>query len=210
MAPSLLQTKVHPHVTNIDSNPHVRSVRCDDEKSLVVTLSDIRAAEYWYAGQILAGSSDSFMCLDENGHVGPLSRLLLRVDRISYEEPIPADDMLLPPVYVTREFTSNVDVPWTSLDSERALGGQVVFTTRVALPEDCFELFELDYERKAGPREDELRSLFAANETHHSEMKSVFARKLVRQLGFFDFASSAISSVSSAVSSATSYVSSAV
>lgn len=186
---------LHPHVNSLDGNPHVSGVACADAGSMSVSLSDVRAAEGWLAGQILAGGREVFDCREErDGPALPFARIIQRVAGIN----VGVGNAAV-------VFTHPADVPWEDLPA--ATPGRIRFETSLAGPEHCFESISMEYSRVPSPHEAELRRVLRANATMLAELRRL-------QWGWLGSAASAISntvsSVSSAVSSAVNTASNAV
>lgn len=190
---------IHPHVTTLNDNPHVLKVVCPDAHTMTIFLSDSRAAEAWVAGQILAGTQQSFECQEAaDGPAMPFARILKRLS--SFTIGVGNNEA---------SYAHSADVPWEDLRPNML--GRIVFETSLAGPEHCFESVSMEYSRVPAPHEAELRRALAGNATMQDELRRRYLQSLWDRASnlFSNAASNVASGVSSAVNAVSNTVSTA-
>lgn len=167
------------HVITLDPNTLVAAIECPDEHSMSIRLHDVRAAEFWRIGSILAGTLEVWQCRDHTGKPHPFARELRAVRSVS----------------MAGETMNFNDIPFAELEPDRAYPAVVTLATQEAGAHACFERLHLNFYRTPGPFEAEIKEAARTNAT------------LRRELGFLDFVSSTVSTVATVASAVASGVS---
>ena len=165
--------KIFDHVITLDNNPLVTAAVCT-YGGIDLSLSEISGMESVVPGSILAGSSETWACLDKAGINKPFTKKVVglsgvtlivrdsvsdRTIRISRKAAVELSQVLMRTGgNAALSFASTgVSLPLRGSGSLEIVSAVLHVETEDVPPTHCFEHLKLDYHRIAGADESVLR-----------------------------------------------------